>query len=895
MKRPDPAPQNPRRPAPGTPPKRRRAGRRALAVLVLLLCLAAIAGVTALLWLFLIREQGPTAPEVFDFGPAAGAWAKNENGVYFNPDGEPIAEAVYKGIDVSRYQGEVDWEKAKAAGIDFALLRCGFGSEWNSDDGPAADYTQDDPQWRRNADECTRLGIPFGTYLYSYATTEERARREADHVARLLGLAAPPDPALGDYTAAPYRLSCPVYYDLEDASITNLYPDEAAALAAAFFDQLESHGYTGEQGIYASLNWVRGRLQDPGFDRWRGNFWIARFNTELGYSGPYRLWQSSFTEPGAAYGVQSETVDIDFAMQPLRITGIGQSKTKSGIDPTFENDTWEAMLWLAAKDDRATLQTDVPAAQPAAAGDGAGEEADANAGKDPEARRVFWQSSDEAVATVDKNGTVRARGEGTCTVTATRADGRLSAACTVRVGAVTVPVYATGALHGVTGEGSVSLADVAALAAAPEAVLLDAGGSLQGTADASLTGGMDMMTAFSDMGYDLQAVAGQDLAFGISRLRTDLSAAAGPTLASNLRTAENAALFDRAKCWNNNRISNGMNCVLRRAGHSLGFFALVDAGADLTRRATVNEAAPLAADPAQTAAEQVAALRAAGAEAVVCILPPTSDTAGRAALQSALAELGVDAVIDGALPLGDAQAFALPTLPAATGFSGVGRLDVTFAPDGTVTAVPAAVTADELRAARTDEAAWTEARAEAYDRSVRYLGNTAADNAELREKALFTAEAPAGNSVSFGTWVAAQYALAAQNDAANWGVDAATPLCALAGGVGTLPEGEVSRAALLGALPTGARLQLVLTTAGACTALADTEGIAAPWQPGAAPDYGDEAAAVVLIADTAALAALPDQNYTLLRDYGDVFWFVRMAIGDATGDFAQVFALPQAG
>ena len=97
-------------------------------------------------------------------------------------------------------------EKAKAAGIDFAIIRCGFGGEW---DGQEENWAQDDPQWRRNADECTRLGIPFGAYLYSYATTVEEARSEADHVARLLGLTAPPQEGLDDYTAAPLSAELP--------------------------------------------------------------------------------------------------------------------------------------------------------------------------------------------------------------------------------------------------------------------------------------------------------------------------------------------------------------------------------------------------------------------------------------------------------------------------------------------------------------------------------------------------------------------------------------------------------------------------------------------------------------------------------------------------------------
>lgn len=63
------------------------------------------------------------------------------------------------GIDVSQYQGLIDWEVAKDH-IDFAIIRCGYGQ-----DIPG----QDDNLFKRNADECTRLGIPFGVYLYSYA------------------------------------------------------------------------------------------------------------------------------------------------------------------------------------------------------------------------------------------------------------------------------------------------------------------------------------------------------------------------------------------------------------------------------------------------------------------------------------------------------------------------------------------------------------------------------------------------------------------------------------------------------------------------------------------------------------------------------------------------------
>ena len=83
---------------------------------------------------------------------------------------------VTDGIDVSQYQGVINWELVKRH-IDFAIIRCGYGQ-----DIPG----QDDRMFKRNADECTRLGIPFGVYLYSYAQNENEALSEARHVMRLI-------------------------------------------------------------------------------------------------------------------------------------------------------------------------------------------------------------------------------------------------------------------------------------------------------------------------------------------------------------------------------------------------------------------------------------------------------------------------------------------------------------------------------------------------------------------------------------------------------------------------------------------------------------------------------------------------------------------------------------
>lgn len=85
------------------------------------------------------------------------AWYE-EDGKFYNDQGEEITGAVAKGIDVSKWNGDIDWAKVKATDVDYAIIRCGYGDDETS---------QDDPYWKTNADACTKEGIPFGTlYLF---------------------------------------------------------------------------------------------------------------------------------------------------------------------------------------------------------------------------------------------------------------------------------------------------------------------------------------------------------------------------------------------------------------------------------------------------------------------------------------------------------------------------------------------------------------------------------------------------------------------------------------------------------------------------------------------------------------------------------------------------------
>lgn len=161
-------------------------------------------------------------------------------------------------IDVSTWQGTIDWEKVKPQ-IDGAILRCGYGMDM---------VEQDDGQFKRNADECTRLGIPFGVYIYSYATTVERIKSEAAHVLRLV---------------KPYKLSYPIYLDLEQSGTE----EGAVERAEIFGDIIEEAGYW--CGVYANLNWWNNYLD--GLERFTK--WVAQYYKVCEYGGTYDMWQYS--------------------------------------------------------------------------------------------------------------------------------------------------------------------------------------------------------------------------------------------------------------------------------------------------------------------------------------------------------------------------------------------------------------------------------------------------------------------------------------------------------------------------------------------------------------------------------------------------------------------------
>ena len=197
------------------------------------------------------------------------------------PDG-----ATAQGIDVSEHQGRIDWNAVKASGIDFAILRVGFGApSW----GGRVDY-----QFNRNISECERLGIPYGVYIYSYAFDNQQAADEASMVIDCLSGHNP-------------RL--PVYYDLEDRTIiADGRQSGIASRAQTFCNKISSAGY--KPGIYANLNWFNNILTDPVFKSGSWDHWIAQYNSQCHYTGSYSFWQ--YTSRGKVSGI-SGNIDMNYA------------------------------------------------------------------------------------------------------------------------------------------------------------------------------------------------------------------------------------------------------------------------------------------------------------------------------------------------------------------------------------------------------------------------------------------------------------------------------------------------------------------------------------------------------------------------------------------------------
>lgn len=194
-----------------------------------------------------------------------------------------------KGIDVSEFQGKIDWGKVKNSGVEFAILRCGYGMDFSN---------QDDVEYERNANECERLGIPYGVYLMSYANTVEKARSEAKHVLRLI---------------EGRKISLGVWHDIEDNGTSGAINKESLTnIINTFCNTIKNAGH--KVGVYANLNWLENKIEKTIKDNY--DIWVAQYYSKCEYEGKYIMWQH--TSSGKVNGI-STNVDMNILYEDLPV------------------------------------------------------------------------------------------------------------------------------------------------------------------------------------------------------------------------------------------------------------------------------------------------------------------------------------------------------------------------------------------------------------------------------------------------------------------------------------------------------------------------------------------------------------------------------------------------
>ena len=209
-----------------------------------------------------------------------------------------------KGIDVSVHNGDIDWGKVKAAGIDFAILRAGYGKLAKQKDAKFVD----------NYNGAKAAGLPVGAYWYSYATTPDEAKQEAEVCVSIL---------------KGKQFEFPIFFDQEEKTTLDTGKANCSAMIRAFCDVLEANGYW--VGLYTSRSCLSTHIEDDIKTRYA--LWAAEWSDKLRYDGPVGIWQHS--EKGKVDGIIGNVdLDIGYKDYPTIIKAKGLNGFDKAPDPT---------------------------------------------------------------------------------------------------------------------------------------------------------------------------------------------------------------------------------------------------------------------------------------------------------------------------------------------------------------------------------------------------------------------------------------------------------------------------------------------------------------------------------------------------------------------------------
>lgn len=209
------------------------------------------------------------------------------------------------GIDVSRHQGVIDWNKVKQSGVDFAMIRAGYGKY----------ESQKDPKFEVNYQNARAAGIKVGAYYYSYAKSVEDAKKEAEVFLKII---------------KGKQFEMPVAFDVEEKSQSDKGKAFVSDIIRAFCERVERAGYF--VSVYANKYWLEHYIDDDCKRKY--DIWLAHWAAQTDYNGRYGMWQNS--SKGRIQGI-SGNCDTDKAykdypkiMREYGLNGFKKSGASSG-------------------------------------------------------------------------------------------------------------------------------------------------------------------------------------------------------------------------------------------------------------------------------------------------------------------------------------------------------------------------------------------------------------------------------------------------------------------------------------------------------------------------------------------------------------------------------------
>ena len=205
----------------------------------------------------------------------------------FGGDGALSQSSGNRGIDVSKYQGNIDWGAVAASGINFAIIRVGYR-------GSSSGALVQDPYFKKNISGATKAGIKVGLYFFTQAVNEAEAVEEASMAMSL---------------ASGYKVTYPIFIDTESASsgrANGLSKSARTAVVKAFCQTVRNGGY--KAGVYASKSWYANQLNASALNGYC--IWVAQYNSSCTYSGKYDMWQ--YSSKGSVSGIKGN-VDMNIS------------------------------------------------------------------------------------------------------------------------------------------------------------------------------------------------------------------------------------------------------------------------------------------------------------------------------------------------------------------------------------------------------------------------------------------------------------------------------------------------------------------------------------------------------------------------------------------------------